>query len=243
MKITIFVAFFLVLWGGHYLHMVSSTKVPVSKMIKATSKLIKGTPQLNLPSVLPKLPPMAVGQAKKILRLRDRVGPEAWKKVEKSVDFFRKMKSALKSQNITSYDKPPVGWNWNEILWCHPADQESRCFSTCQRKGYTFKWCYTSAAQDKDWQHCACEIRPSVRHWIHLAKTRLVHKSQVLADTPVTQEGKNETIQWIVIATLAFLVIVLVTGIIARVVYNYRRAQDAEPPNIVIVDNVELEEL
>ena len=242
MKTSIFAAFLLILWGGHFL-IVSSQRVPVSKMIKATSKLVRGTPKLNLPSAMPKIPPRVVGQAKKILRLRDQVGPEAWKKVEKSVDFFRKMKSALKSQNITSFDKPPVGWNWNEILWCHPADQKSRCFSTCQTKGYTYKWCFTTAAQDKDWQHCACEIRPSVRHWIQLAKNRLVHKSEVLADNPVTQEGKNETIQWIVIATLAFLVIVLVTGIIARVIYNYRRAQDVVPPNIVIVENVELEEL
>ena len=56
------------------------------------------------------------------------------------------------------------------------------------------------------------------------------------------QEGKSDTIQWVVIAILAFLVMILVIGILARVVYNYRRAQHDIPPNIVVVENIELEE-
>ena len=240
MKTAIFVSFLLILWGIHNLDLVYSKKVPVSTIIKATSKIIKGTPTLKFPKNLPKLPSVNWGLTKQVLRLRDRVDSTAWKNVEKSINFFKKVKIALENNNITSYDKLPHGWNWNEILWCHPGDDGSRCYSTCQKKGYQFTWCFTSMAQNS-WQHCTCTIRPSVRHWIHLAKKRLLEKSQVLAKTSVIKEGKNETIQWIVIAILASLVMILVIGISARVIYNYRRAQYEIPPNIVAVGNIELE--
>ena len=241
MKTAILVPCIFILWGVHNFNTVDSKKVPVSTIIEATKKIIKVAPKLKLPKNLPKLPPIILEKAKQVLRLRDRVDPAAWKKVEETVNFFQSVTKALKNQNVTSYDKLPQGWNLDEILWCHPSDGQSRCFSTCQQQGEKYTWCFTSKAQS-DWQHCACSIRPLIRHWISLAKKRLLEKSQQ-AKISMMHEGKNEMIQWIVIATLAFLVMILVTGIVARVVYNYRRAQDVVPPNIVIVENVEPEQL
>ena len=100
-------AFFL--WGS----LTFSQKIPISKIIKTTSKLIKKGHKLKN-DILPKFVEKS-GQMKKLLRFRDQLDPEAWKKVEESVKFFRNVKKALQKQNVTFYENIPVGWRWNEI--------------------------------------------------------------------------------------------------------------------------------
>ena len=236
MKLCYFLCLVLVLWGN----LAFSQKIPLSKFLKTTTKMIKKGHKITN-GILSKMSMEKDGQMKKLLRFRDQMDPEAWKKVEKSVKFFRNVKKALLKQNVTSYETIPDGWIWNEILWCKPSDEGRSCHSHCQKKGYEFMWCFIDPAQNH-WRHCSCEIRPFVRHWIQMAKNRLMKQPELLA-AEKKEIARMDIVQWVVIAILAFLVTSLVAGIGARVIFNYRKAQLDIQPNIVVMNNMELEEL
>ena len=68
-------------------------------------------------------------------------------------------------------------------------------------------------------------------------------KNPELLATEKKETAEMDKIQWIVISILAFLVTVLVGGIGARVICNYRRGHLNIQPNNVAMNNIELEEL
>ena len=75
-----------------------------------------------------------------------------------------------------------------------------------------------------------------------MAKNRLMKQPELLA-AEKKEIARMDIVQWVVIAILAFLVTSLVAGIGARVIFNYRKAQLDIQPNIVVMNNTELEEL
>ena len=217
MKVRLFVLIAFLLCGH-----LESRKVPVKKI----ARIVKESVQPKLPA-LPKLTTVAkqAAKVKDLLRYHDRASEVVWKRMENSVLFLRKVAEFLKKRNIT-ITAPPPGWRWNEFLICKPSKPGKSCLSACERKGTGYAWCWTDAGQES-WDHCQCVLRDSVRHWIQLAKQRLMSS----AEEPMIGCTSNDLlvqIQWIVIGVLVAMATIAATGLQIKVMCDRRKTREIQ---------------
>ena len=170
------------------------------------------TPKMPNPMSLPNLPRMPSRET--LNKLFNRENAESlWSTVEKSVDFFEKIKDLLKKEAPNEENLPE--WKRFEFMECRPDKLDLTCYNKCERKSEKYSWCYTSSKMsNNDWEVCSCELRDDVKKWILLNKEKLMMKQ------PTTAAVKNEVAQWVIIGVATSLVLLIAACIIGRAIYR-----------------------
>ena len=131
-------------------------------------------------------------------------GPEIWTTVENSVSFLKKVKNIAKTYKTNS-GSSLEDWKKIEFMTCQPDQPEKMCYSDCSRKNEKFNWCYTtSQLSDSKWDYCTCQLRPEIKSWILLEKSKLMKKIKTL---PKALDS-FEIGQWILLGFLTFILMV-----------------------------------
>lgn len=204
----------LILFAAEGLLQASAVKTPINAILRNAPKIVKGLKKASN-AILTK---DQSSKLKNVLRIRDGLDQETWYKIEQSVTFFKKVKELLRNHNITPSENPE-GWKDEEILICEPSTKGKLCTSPCERQNSNYQWCWTNRAQTS-FDYCSCSIRTPIRNWIGLMKKKM----EPMLKQPINPKlVKDDTVQWIAIGVLSSIVTILIIGILARIVYNYRR--------------------
>ena len=202
--------------------------MPAKTALKAIQKAPKFLSNLKNIKKIPSLSRNHEKILKNILKIRDGVKPDAWNKIEQSIDFFKKVQKLLNYANITS-TSIPIGWRDDEILICEPNTPGDTCHSPCEQGSSNYRWCYRKPNSSFD--YCSCRVRTSIKHWILLMKKLMDANMIVDKETKKIEDRKSDTDQWIVIVIFGTLLTSLIFGIVIRIGYNYQKNRKAEVNN------------
>ena len=228
MKIWILIALFNLFLLGTA---VMGVKVlPVKPVLKTIQNLPKVVRTLKKVTKIPALSKDHKKILKNVLRIRDGIKPDSWEKIEKSIDFFKQVSKLLNQANVSS-SSVPIGWRDEEILICTPNTPGYVCHSPCEQAGSNYRWCYRKPNSSFD--YCSCKVRNAIKNWIVLMKNAL-DSTKLDGKSPknLVKPNHNDSMQqWIVISILGVLLVVLISGIMARIVFNYRKSKIASNGN------------
>ena len=136
--------------------------MPAKTALKAIQKAPKFLSNLKNIKKIPSLSRNHEKILKNILKIRDGVKPDAWNKIEQSIDFFKKVQKLLNYANITS-TSIPIGWRDDEILICEPNTPGDTCHSPCKQGTSNYRWRYRQLNSSFD--YCSCR-KSGIDQWI-----------------------------------------------------------------------------
>ena len=183
-----------------------------SNMIKQLPKVVPKGP-LNLPNVnMPKW-----SSINRFFQTGEKF-QNAWNTLENTADFLSKVRDLVKKNGKSENgDRLEQGWKEYEFVQCFPDDPKKTCFSECTRGTKTYRWCYISS-EKSSWDHCYCEIRPSIQKWLVLNREKLMTKKTTYAVTQIQA-------QWIAIGTVGSIFLLIILGLLGRFLCLRKRGQ------------------
>lgn len=184
---------------------------PARKVVQA-SALAKGVPKIGKPKV-------SRGILNSVFNRENANG--IMKGLESSANFFDLVKTAVekfkaKGDNIEQELKD------HELFECRPRNG-GLCYSGCARtQDYKQKWCHTTSTLSSGaWDVCDCILRPVMRRWMEANKAKILAVDAARVAAGEEAEADLYTL-WIIIATLAAVMVVAIISFISRCAYNYR---------------------
>ena len=141
--------------------------------------------------------------------------------LEKSADFFDLVKTFVDKFKAKDNNMEPQQLHDHELFECKPR-KGGLCYSRCARTdNYKQKWCHITSTLDGAWDVCDCVLRPMMRRWIEANKAKLLAVDAARVAAGEEAEADLYTL-WIIIATLAAVMVVAIISFISRCAYNYR---------------------
>ena len=186
-------------------------KNPARKVVQA-STLAKGVPKIEKPKV-------SRGILNSVFNRKNANG--IMEGLENSANFFDLVKTAVEKFKAKG-DNIEQELHDHELFECRPRNG-GLCYSRCARtQDYKQKWCHTTSTLSSGaWDVCDCILRPVMRRWIQANKAKLLAVDAARVAAGEEAEADLYTL-WIIIATLAAVMVVAIISFISRCAYNYR---------------------
>ena len=130
--------------------------------------------------------------------------------IQKGVKWFNRLRQVVEEKkNIggKNGDRLIHSNLLDEIQDCRPDLKSDRCYSRCERNDTKYQWCYTSSEhRDTQWDYCSCRIRKEIVEFLQIKKGEFLLP-------PVKPWTTTELSLMVTVGVLAFIVIVMVSGI------------------------------